>query len=107
MNFDLNEYLERSHRQHDPSDGRMAKRIVCSDDFTMSVQASRYHYCSPRQDNSYPYFKVEVGFPSAREETLMEYIDGGSESDPVQSVYGYVPVEIVEEIVNRHGGLKL
>lgn len=27
-------------------------------------------------------------------------------SDYTETVYGYVPIEIVEELINKHGGIK-
>ena len=78
--------------------------IVCADGFRMSVQADKYTYCRPRQ-NQGPWTEVEVGFPSAREEALMPYIDGGPDDDPTKTVYGYVPVKVVVYVINRHGGV--
>ena len=40
--------------------------IVCKDGTTLSVQASEFHYCTPR-DNKGPYTHVEIGFPSTIE----------------------------------------
>jgi hypothetical protein len=36
--------------------------ITCTDGFSMSVQASKFHYCSPRMDHAEAYTSVEVGF---------------------------------------------
>jgi hypothetical protein len=47
---------------------------------------------------------VEVGFPSAVEETLLDYMDGHTDH-PTESVYGYVPVEVVAAVIERHGGV--
>jgi hypothetical protein len=33
----------------------------------------------------------------------MPYVD--DDSKPLNTVYGYVPIDIVEEIVARHGGI--
>ena len=43
--------------------------VSCHDDFKMSVQASRDHFCTPRQDEG-PYTHVEVRYPSELEELL-------------------------------------
>ena len=48
--------------------------VVCADGFEMSVQASRGHYCSPREDVG-PYTTVEIGFPNRRDELLMPHIE--------------------------------
>jgi hypothetical protein len=78
-------------------------RIVCMDGTSLSVQASEMTYCSPRE-NYGPYYKVEVGFPSRRFEELMPYIDG-ADGDPTATVYGYVPIEVVENIIEQCGGI--
>lgn len=80
-------------------------KVVCHDGFVMSVQASEFHYCSPRE-NEGPYFSVEVGFPSQKDDLLVPYAEIWEEGDPVWSnlVYPYVPVEIVLEVIDNHGG---
>ena len=75
--------------------------IVCAGGLKMSVQASRYHYCTPR-DSVGPWSSVEIGFPSQRVERLMFYAEDGSA--PTDTVYGYVPIEVVAEVIAEHGG---
>ncbi len=77
-------------------------QIVCADGFKMSVQASAYHYCYPRNSKG-PWSAVEIGFPSERVEAFMPYIDGG-EDDPTGTVYGYVPIDLVADAISDHGG---
>jgi hypothetical protein len=79
--------------------------VVCKDGFTASIQASEYHYCDPRIDNAERYVTVEVGFPSEKVDEWMEYIDGGPDADPTETVYGYVPVYLVETALIEHGGI--
>lgn len=79
--------------------------IKCEDGFAMSVQVGKYLYCSPRNDVG-PWYKAEIGFPSEREELIMEYIDGDEHTDPTETVYGYVPVSLIVEVINKHGGSK-
>lgn len=81
-------------------------RMECADGLTLSVQGHFGTYSDPRDDFAEHYSTVEVGFPSERIEDLMPYIDGDHESDPLQSVYGYVPIAVIEKIINAHGGLK-
>ena len=83
---------------------RQVKAITCKDGFSLSVQASSTHYCSPRNGVG-PWTSVEVGYPSAKVEEFMEYMDN-TESDPTQTVYGYVPVEVVEKVIESHGGIQ-
>ena len=75
--------------------------IVCKNGFSMSVQASRTNYCSPRDDMG-PYSQVEIGFPSKREELIIEWAE--DPGDPTETVYGYVPSEIVWDVILKNGG---
>ncbi len=77
--------------------------IECVDGFTMSVQASRTHYCRPREDGAW-WDQVEVGYPSAEEPLLMPYAE--SPETPTMTVYGYVPVEVIDAVIEKHGGMK-
>jgi hypothetical protein len=89
-------------------------RIVCSDGFSISVQARESSYCTPRCDNpDTPYTHVECGFPSSTPQTgeLRQYAEAlhgcenESECDFTQTVYGYVPVETVNAELQEHGGV--
>ena len=76
--------------------------VRCADGFSMSVQASRWNFSSPR-NNTGPWDSVEVGFPSAYEHCLIPYAE---EPDrPTETVYGYVPNKLVRSIIEVHGGL--
>jgi hypothetical protein len=77
-------------------------KIICADGFSMSVQASSFTCCSPRLTGASVYSEVEVGFPSARVESLMPYCE--DRHNPTDTVYGWVPVEIVSAIIANHGG---
>ena len=82
---------------------RLNARIQCKDGFGMSVQANEGAYCYPRNDFG-PYKEVEVGFPSIVEELLMPYCE--DESDPCQTVYSHVPVNVVSLVLAKHGGIE-
>lgn len=58
----------------------------------LSIQASEYHYCLPRE-NVKEYTHVEIGFPSFEfsEAFINKYADDPME--PCDTVYGYVPIE--------------
>ena len=79
------------------------KRVICADGFEMSVQAHQTAYCSPRIDNAEKYTSVEIGFPSEVEPMLMEYCD--EPGIPLNTVYGYVPVQTVTNVLAKHGGI--
>ena len=76
--------------------------IICVDGFRMSVQASESHYCTPRKTAAI-YTHVEVGYPSMAEELLLPYAE--IPEDPTGTVYGWVPVEVVDSIIEKHGGI--
>lgn len=83
----------------------LREKVVCADGFSMSVQASEYHYCFSRSNGKIDYLNVEVGFPSMRVDEFMPFIDGGEDTDPTQTVYGYVPIGIVDAVIEKHGGI--
>jgi hypothetical protein len=107
MNINLNEYLSSQRDESDPNVYEnktfpTAKRIECADGFSLSVQAAHVAYCSPRR-NIGPWHEVEVGFPSERPDYIMEYAEDPRR--PTDTVYGYVPIELVEKLIAKHGGL--
>ena len=99
--FDLNQYLMSQRDLKDEKVLRgyafpLAKRIECLDGFSLSVQTSHGAYCTPRT-NVGPWDEVEVGFPSAMPTGIMQYAE--QPEKPTQTVYGYVPVELVEALI--------
>lgn len=81
---------------------RVRKAIKCADGFTMSVQASSSHYCEPRDDEG-PWISFEIGFPSEREELIIRWAE--NPDIPTDTVYGWVPSDVIEEVIEKHGGL--
>lgn len=104
--------------------------VVCADGFSVSIQASEDHYCFPRvtqyfdgdswvcvnewarnappitKSNSFtPYNEVELGFPNLKDDLILEYAE--VEDDPTGTVYGNVPVEIVDKLLEKHGGIDI
>jgi hypothetical protein len=86
----------------------LAKKLKMEDGTEISVQASEFHYCSPR-DNDGPYSAVECGFPTMRlPSTFKKYADYFSEDDDdldawrKSDVYGWVPVEMVRDLILDH-----
>lgn len=77
--------------------------VRCADGFCVSIQASDGHYCSPRVKGDVTYDTVELGFPSIEEPLIAGYAE-----DPdnlTNTVYGWVPVEIVDQVIEKHGGI--
>jgi len=77
--------------------------VVCADGFTMSVQAHAGAYCIPRMTGAPVYREVEVGFPSIEEPMLMKWAEEAHR--PTDTVYGYVPVQVVTNVIAKHGGI--
>ena len=105
--MNLNEYLtsQRDMTSHEVLNNRsfpLAKRITCADGFSLSVQATHAAYCSPR-NNTGPWYEVEVGFPSAAPELILSYAE--EKDKPTETVYVYVPIELVEQLIELHGGM--
>lgn len=78
-------------------------RMFCTDGFSMSVQARTHAYCKPRDDFADEYSQFEIGYPSEREELLMDYAN--DEKQPTRTFYVYVPLSVVEAVIAKHGGL--
>ena len=83
-------------------------RITCKDGFSISVQGSSYSYAHPREDNPpNGYTHVECGFPSTTPKTkeLLKFAEHFGDSDYTTTVYGWVPVEVVQAELDAHGGI--
>lgn len=94
-----------SVKQTDRFTTTLRPRIICNDGFSMSVQASEYAYCMPRETNNDYYTEMEIGFPDKVEELIMEYAEDGN--NPTETVYGYVPIEVINAVIEKHKGINL
>ncbi|MBR3762212.1 MAG: hypothetical protein IKK59_05660 [Lachnospiraceae bacterium] len=74
-------------------------KVMCADGFKISVQASRMHYCTPRATlaEGADYKALELGFASHKDELIEDYCEG--------LIYPYVPVEFVDKLIEKHGGI--
>lgn len=81
--------------------------VTCKDGFTMSVQHSAMHYCSPRVDfaerRGLEFESYEIGYPSEVEDILLPFAE--DPENPIGTVYPFVPQQIVEQVAEMHGGL--
>lgn len=115
--MNTNEFLNESYKRNYPALARMSKtferdidtmyftrpRVVCKDGFSISIQASYVNYCIPRLTFSGDYEAVELGYPSKEEPLINDYAE-----DPdslTSTVYGTVPVELVDKVLEKHGGI--
>jgi hypothetical protein len=77
-------------------------KIRCKDGFKVSVQASAYHYCIPR-DSEGPWEAVELGFPTEQIPELSQYAES---EDHTETVFTQVPIEELLAVLDSHGGIK-
>lgn len=77
--------------------------VYCKDGFNMSVQVGHAMYCEPRLDDAKYYFSMEIGFPSEKEPCLMNYAEDCD--NPTETVYPYVPTFLIDNIIDKHGGM--
>ena len=96
-----NEYLQKTYMNDVTFWVR--PRVICADGFSISVQANEYTYCSPRITYPGEYMEVELGYPSEPDELIEEYAEDWD--DLTNTVYGYVPIEIVDKLLEKHGGI--
>ena len=82
---------------------KIRPRLNCKDGFSISIQASETHRCKPKLNlKNGKYEEVELGYPNEYEPLIEEYAEG---CDHINTVYNYVPVKLVEEVIKKHGGL--
>jgi hypothetical protein len=90
-------------------------RLICADGYSISVQASAFHYSTPRENLPEWHWSrfecVEVGYPEdaqgtriAMPDDWLGYADNPS-AGPHSDVFAWVPVQLVAEWVQAHGGL--
>lgn len=87
----INEYLNRTRKVLTLSDGTstiddVRPHVKCKDGFIVSVQASGFHYCTPRVDGAVEYETVELGFPNMADDLIMSYAEDPEK--PTDTVYG-------------------
>ena len=105
----INEFLKKHYHGHktrrlygDEEIPEVTKRIECNDGFSISVQANKFSYCMPRENKAWPYSEVELGFPSEVDDLIEIY---GEEHGTTETVFPYVPIDIVNELIEKHGGI--
>ena len=78
-------------------------RIVCQNGFSISVQGFRGSYS--KRNVSGELTHVECGFPSSKPKTQALRELAESPHEYTESVYGWVPVEVVLAELEAHGGV--
>lgn len=102
--FNTNEFLRKTFSKTIFGTAALRPEAVCADGFTLSIQASSMHYCRPSKDlQDGDYSKVELGNLSETVEEFLPYAE--NEACPLFTVYGYVPIETVNAVLAKHGGI--
>lgn len=81
-------------------------RIYCKDGFNISVQVNEGSYSG--SENGYRKFGsewkiVEWGFPSE----AIDSVKYNSESEPTTNSVGSVEIELIDELLESHGGIDI
>jgi len=102
----INEYIKKHQEIELDKTGYIhpVPAIQCNDGFSVSVQASHFAYCTPRENGAFPYCSFELGYPSEADLLIAAYAEDAF--NLTATVYGWVPLEIVLQLVEKHGGMK-
>lgn len=90
--------------------------VICNDGFSISIQASSAHYCTPRKLLStglyksveIMYFVSEVPNYECMDDYKLLQEHGsweGPSIDGTGEVFGYVPIEVIQKVIDLHGGI--
>ena len=79
-------------------------RIFCKDGWSISIQADEYMAATKEGDE---WITVELGFPSRFDKLIKPYAEPKLDRTDTytNSVYNHVPIEVVEKLVVKHGGI--
>lgn len=88
--------------------GETRDHLKCKSGLTMSLQGGSCLYSEPKDYMAEKFSQVEMGFPSRFLPELIEYADVYEPKtiEDYSTVYAYVPVEILNKIIHRNGGIK-
>jgi len=117
--MNIAEYLQKTETRT----GWVRPHVICKDGFRVSIQFGPGLYCNKYDDdlNYIPgvgtcingrfnfkykpedYKTVELGYPSDVVNSWLCYAE--DEDQPINTVYPYVPIELVQEGLDEHGGI--
>lgn len=78
-------------------------RVICADGYSVSMQVGDGLYSEPREYGADYYSEVELGYPNMEDDLINSYAEDWD--DYTETVYPYVPVEIVDKLFEKHGGI--
>ena len=76
--------------------------ITVKDGLKVSIQAGEGKYSEPQEDYAV-HVQVELGFPNEIVREWMPYVE--NPENPTETVYPYVPLEVVAAAIDRKGGI--
>lgn len=88
-------------RRYKGSASTIFPKILCADGFTFSAQGHFGAYSTPRGDFEREYSRVEILGPQVAEFAAVAH----EEQVGDERLYGYVPVSLVNAVIEQHGGL--
>ncbi len=100
--MNLNEFTIATYQQDRIRNFYTRPRIHCVDGFNFSVQGGEGVYSSPRT-NEKEFMAMEIGFPSEVEELILGFAEDSD--NPTDTVYPYVDNDIIQEVIDKHGGI--
>ena len=95
-------FRELKHKGLDIQTLRVFRNLICRDGFSFSLQAGPAHYSEPKAIAE-KYDAWEIGYPSEVEPLWLDWQEPGH--GPTESVYGWVPVGVVTNVIAKHGGM--
>ncbi len=101
----INEFLQKYRKVKKLVPGITSSHcphVICRHGFEMSVQAGQSLYSEPKEVAD-SYEEMEVGYPSEEEYLFAKYAEDGK--NLCDTVYGYVPCSIIDEVIEKHGGI--
>ena len=99
---DFTEWLEEGCNKSNSF--QFAKRLLLADGTSLSIQASDGHYSEPRKTTAYSkYESFEIGFPSCEIAEIKQFAE--DENDLTETVYPYVPKQIILDLIESRGGV--
>lgn len=105
MTKKFTDWMNEAKRGQDERSYSPLPRLKLRDGHSLSIQASKYHYCTPRFDQDFyeEYTSFEIGFPTFRSNLFIPFAE--ERERPTDTVYSCVPKEIIDRVINRHGGV--
>lgn len=86
-------------------------RVKCVDGYTISIQNHIFSYSSNNSNPVNPdpgsllHDDFELGFPNMEDDLIKSYAE---DSDNLtETVYAYVQIGVVIQLINKHGGILL